>query len=191
MSGLRTLGCDRALARALWRDHARAGNLARVRRLIACCVVVGLAMSAACSSGSSSPRLLGTIHTRIGDARAYCGGKYTHTCSGEAALVFASCSKAYEAATTHLIDVPRSLRATIQRIAGTDPPGRRHWTDIRCGAQIMPPSDATICSGRQVIQVEGKPAHPPKGWETMSPEQLRNLGWRVVSTPSAGNCPSP
>jgi hypothetical protein len=39
------------------------------------------------SEQSSSGCKNGVVHTRIGDAKIYCGGSYTPSCNGEASLV--------------------------------------------------------------------------------------------------------
>ena len=94
----------------------------------------------ACPSGSSHSRFLGTIETPIGQARIYCGGNYTRSCSKDAALVFPQCSDAYEAATKKLANVANSddLKRQMRNIAGADAPAGRRWTGVSCGSR--PPS---------------------------------------------------
>jgi hypothetical protein len=122
-----------ALSRQEMRGCWLSGQSGRMSRTCLLLVLLLLTLAATCSS---HPRVhdYGAVHTGIGAAHIYCGGKYTASCSGEAALVFPVCSKAYENffGPLNRALTPTRLDDRVRRLVGKPPTGGR-WADVRCG----------------------------------------------------------
>jgi hypothetical protein len=103
------------------------------RRVLSLWVLVFL-LVAGCSSHARVHNY-GAVHTRLGGAQIYCGGKYTGSCNGEAALVFRVCSKSFENYFAPLKKslTPSRLDLLVRSLVGKEPPTGGRWVDARCG----------------------------------------------------------
>ena len=104
-------------------------------------VVSNSTTSTSSPSGAYRVRDLGVVHTRLGDAHAYCGGDYTPLCSPtidpptqnvrQVALFYEVCTPRIQSYLDSIGSHFNGDRA-IRQLVGGGPPHGGIWTEVAC-----------------------------------------------------------
>lgn len=118
------------------------GSEARLQTIIDGLIAKFPGQTSSPPSDTSPGRDLGVIHTRVGDAHAYCGGNYTPSCDApnesaangrEVALLFPICTAPIQ---NYLDTISKpghsNMDLVVHELVGSAPPGGGLWDEVAC-----------------------------------------------------------